>query len=156
MKSIFALCAFAAASPLLAAAPAFEDLAALDARISETQDEGLIAQPIDRRIKLAPCPSPAEIDAPVVGSIAVRCPALGWRIRVPFLATVKPAEATTVLVRRGEAIELVYRGEGFAVSSIGVAQEDGGKGKAIRVKIPSSVQAVTAIVADVGLASLSR
>ncbi len=156
MKLIFALCACAAASPVMAATAAFEDLAALDARISETQDEGLIAQPIDRRVKLAPCPLPAEIDAPVAGSITVRCLALGWRIRVPFLATAKPADATTVLVRRGETVELVFRGEGFAVSSTAIAQDDGGKGQAIRVKMPTSTQGVTAIVVDVGVASLSR
>ncbi len=156
MKTVFAFCALATASPLMATAPTFEDLAALDARISETQDEGLIAQPIDRRIKLAPCPSPAEIDAPNAGSIAIRCPALGWRIRVPFLAATKPAEVTTVLVRRGDTIELMYRGEGFAVSSMGLAQDDGGKGKSIRVKIPTSSQTVTAIVTEAGQASLSR
>jgi flagellar basal body P-ring formation protein FlgA len=156
MKLLFAFVASSASAPILAAAPVFEDLTALDARISETHDEGLIAQPIDRRIRLAPCPVPAEIDAPMAGSIAVRCPALGWRIRVPFLASAKPAEATTVLVRRGETIELVYRGEGFAVTSIGVAQDDGGKGKPIRVKIPTSAQSATAFVENVGLASISH
>src|SRR3546814_15539549 len=42
------------------------------------------AAPVDRRIKLQRCPEQATITAIDAQTLAVRCPSLGWRVRVPM------------------------------------------------------------------------
>lgn len=136
---------------LLYVAPAhaqqFEDLNALDAQVSAVlQGSGATAQPIDRRLKLARCPEPIAIDNGATDSVALRCNAIGWRIRVPLVKTAVSeekiaspinnlqADSGEILVRRGETVELVIRDQDFEIMSSGVAQEDGRMGKQIRVK----------------------
>jgi len=46
---------------------------------------GRTAVPIDRRIVLASCPEQPAISALDAQALAVRCPSLGWRLRVPLL-----------------------------------------------------------------------
>ena len=75
------------AAPALAA-PQFEDLDLLEARITATLGAGIgqpggPARPIDRRLRLAACPGPVSVEAPTLGAATVRCEQLGWRIRVP-------------------------------------------------------------------------
>mgnify|MGYP000502904667 FL=1 len=56
---------------LAAALPAaFEDLAQIDLRIAALG----VAAPVDRRLKLARCPQPAEIGELGGNAVAVRCP----------------------------------------------------------------------------------
>lgn len=130
-----------------AQAQQFEDLVALDAQVSAVlQGSSTTAQPIDRRLKLARCPEPIAIDSGAADSVALRCNAIGWRIRVPLAnvarsgaktvnaVQVKPLESGDILVRRGETVEIIVKGEGFEVVSSGVAVDDGAKGKRIRVK----------------------
>src|SRR3546814_7215057 len=45
---------------------------------------GRTAAPVDRRIKLQRCPEQATITAIDAQTLAVRCPSLGWRVRVPM------------------------------------------------------------------------
>lgn len=134
----------------LLAAAVFEDLPTLDARIAAIAQG---AAPIDPRIRLARCPEPAAIE-PVSGGLAIRCPALGWRLRVAVVQS--QTESGAPLVRRGESVELVYAGGGFMVSGFGVAMDDAAAGKPVRVKIPTSAAPVTAIVAAAGIATVSR
>ncbi|GAA3894124.1 hypothetical protein GCM10022276_11660 [Sphingomonas limnosediminicola] len=138
------------------AAPAYQDFDALDARIASLAGSAT-AVPIDRRIKLVPCPEEPEISGPAGGALTVRCPALGWRIRVAVTGTSGTAgPASSVLVHRGDAVELVAHGDGYSVSSVGVALEEGPVGGAIRVKIPTSPSPVAAVVARAGVASISN
>lgn len=142
------------------AAGGWEDLALLDGRVEAAVGApigapGGAVAPIDRRLRLAVCPETAQIDAPVGGAVAVRCPSLGWRVRVPlsaaFGATTMSAEPS---VRRGDLVEIEYEGEGFSASASGVALDDAAVGKAIRVKT-STTQTITAVVSGNGRARIS-
>ena len=79
----------------------FEDLQALDNRISAVAPQ---AEQVDKRLKLAQCPDAPIVAPPAGGAVIVRCPALGWRLRVPVKASLGPAAAPeTVACRRENA-----------------------------------------------------
>ena len=140
-----ALMAAAVASPALA--QGFENLDMLDSRISAALGAG-IGEPggavsqIDRRLRLAACPQPVEIAEPAMGAVTVRCQPLGWRIRVPLVASAQASASTAApaaaraapIVRRGDQIELVAISSGFTVSTLAVADQDGAPGDRIRVR----------------------
>lgn len=130
----------------LCAAPAvaqgFEDLEALEARLVAALGAGIgeaggPANPIDRRLKLAACPSPAMFDAPRLGAATINCEPLGWRIRVPLArsasVSIAAAEAEPI-IRRGDQVEVVALGGAFSVSTLAVADEDGAPGERIRLR----------------------
>jgi flagellar basal body P-ring formation protein FlgA len=129
----------------------FEDLEILDERV---QAIAIDAQPIDKRLKLAQCPEDPIIVPPVGGAVIVRCTQIGWRLRVP----VNPAKAATELaiiaVRKGELVECISGGSGFAVSTNMVALEDAAIGQAVRVKSPTSPAAVVGTVTARGTVTL--
>ena len=135
-----ALCS--ALSPAPAAAQSFEDLDALEARLVAALGAGIgeaggPANPIDRRLKLAACPSSAMFDAPRLGAVTISCEPLGWRIRVPLArsASVSMAAAKAEpLIRRGDQVEVVALGGAFTVSTLAVADEDGAPGERIRLR----------------------
>lgn len=127
-----------------ATAQTFENLDSLEGRLVDTLaadigEPGGPSGPIDRRLRLAACPAPAEIDAPHLGAVAIRCTALGWRIRVPLTpgatasATAAPVQAEPI-IRRGDQVEVVAMTSSFTVSTIGVAEQDGAPGDRIRVR----------------------
>lgn len=149
--------AMATAMPAAATPPAFEDLDRLDARIAlflggTTADAGQRAQPVDRRLRLARCAEDAEFDAPAMGAIAVRCASPAWRLRVPL--TGGTALIAETVVRRGDAVELLYNGSGFGVTTTATALEDGRDGGLVRVKSPTSAAVVTARVQGPGRVSI--
>ena len=129
-----------------AAAQSFENLDALEGRLVDTLaadigEPGGPSSPIDRRLRLAACPQPAQIDAPNLGAVAIRCPALGWRIRVPLTAGATAGTAAAAapvraepIVRRGDQVEVVAMTSSFTVSTIGTAEQDGAPGDRIRVR----------------------
>lgn len=155
-KQLLSIIAIAASVPAAASSP-YQDLDALDARVASALPEGAGAVPIDRRIKLAACPQEPDISAPLAGAISVRCPSLGWRLRVAVTgasaATGAPGQP---VVHRGDAIELVSKGAGYSVTSVGTALEEGPAGGSIRVKIPTSPFPVAAVIARAGVASISN
>lgn len=157
-----------------AAAGGFEDVGALEDRLVLALDAkigqpGGPAAPIDRRLKLNACPTRAEIDPPALGAIAIRCPALGWRIRVPLLrdpAAVQAAvpRATPVaqrverpapVIRRGDQVELVASRPGFSISAQAIAQDDGAPGDRVRVRLDPKGNPIYAEVVDRGLVKIS-
>lgn len=148
---------------LLAATPpgGFEDIARLEARVIGALDAG-VGQPggpvaaIDRRLKLARCPEPVTIDPPALGAVALRCPVLGWRIRVPQVGVAggftQSAQArATPLVRRGDPVEIRAEGSAFSVVGSAIADEDGAQGARIRVRTDRTRPPLVAEVVDVGL-----
>lgn len=139
-----------------AVAGSHEDLDALELRVAESL--GAAPEPIDRRIKLAVCPEEPVISAPVGGAVSVRCEALGWKLRVSVGRPAARGEAgpAAMLVHRGDAIEVVVVGPGYAASAVGTALDGGSAGSTIRVKIPTSAQPVSAIVSRPGVASMSN
>jgi flagella basal body P-ring formation protein FlgA len=141
------------AAPAMAAG--YQDLDALDARIASTLGDSGTPVPIDRRIRLAQCPEEPEISPPSAGALAVRCPALGWKIRVAVSSAEQPAAvAAEILVRRGDLVELVVRGAGFSASAPGTALDEGVAGKTVRVKIPTSPTPVSAVVVGAGMVAV--
>lgn len=149
----FILCAAAFAAP--ATAQTFEDLPALDARISAALGAGIgepggAARPLDSRLRLASCPEPTSIEPPALGAVTVRCEPLGWRIRVPIVRLAAAAgtfaEAAKPLVKRGDQVELRAGGGAFAVSTLAIAEEDGAAGARIRVRPDRQSPAIIAEV----------
>jgi flagella basal body P-ring formation protein FlgA len=159
------------ALPLLAllAAPAmaapFQNIDALEARLVNALGAGIgepggPATPIDRRLKLAACPTTVQIDPPAMGAVALRCPAANWRIRVPIARLSGSGPASTMgagvaakadpVVRRGDPVDLVAESNGFSVSVSAVAQEDGAPGSRIRVKADGKNGPIFAEVVDAG------
>jgi flagella basal body P-ring formation protein FlgA len=127
---------------------AFENLEMLENRVSAALGAGVgepggPARPIDRRLRLMPCPTPAEIDSPAMGAVAIRCETRGWRIRVPLAAGAIAASGVTPgmaqvraepVVRRGDQVEVVALSANFSVSTLGIAEQDGAPGERIRVR----------------------
>ena len=147
--------AIAATTAAPAAAQSFEDIEALEHRVSAALGAGIgepggAARPIDRRLRLAACPGPISVEAPTLGAATVRCEQLGWRIRVPVVrddaaqaagesnwgaspAAARAARAAPV-VRRGDPVALVVISGSFTVSRQAVADQDGAPGDRIRVR----------------------
>jgi flagella basal body P-ring formation protein FlgA len=177
MKPIaFLLPLLAIASPAAAVTP-FQNLDALEARLINALGAGIgepggPASPIDRRMKLATCTQSVTIDPPVLGAVALRCPSVGWRIRVPIQRLQNSGGSPTTIgtnpapmpakidpvVRRGDPVDLVADTSGFSVSVSATAQEDGVPGARIRVKTQQDGkpqgQIIFAEVVDVGRVKL--
>lgn len=137
------------ALPLPALAQGFENLEMLDNRVAAALganigEPGGATTPIDRRLRLQACPQPVEIGEPAAGALAVRCVPLGWRIRVSITGAAQASQAAATfsraqaraepVVRRGDQIELVAIANGFTVSTLAVAEQDGAPGDRIRVR----------------------
>ena len=152
-----------------AAAQSFENLTELDSRIAAALGAGIgepggAVQPVDRRLRLAPCPEPAQIAAPAMGAVSIRCPALGWRIRVPLVAAPSQAQGAAApapaaaraepVVRRGDQIQLVAISNGFTVSTLAVADQDGAPGDRIRVRTEHRTSPIIGLVLDDGRVAL--
>jgi flagella basal body P-ring formation protein FlgA len=158
-----AVCAFALlaiAAGVSAQRPAgIEDLDMLDAQIAKfaATVPGLtgVPLPLDRRLQLAKCAEIPMIEALPVGSLAIRCPSRGWRLRVAVAMPLgTPVAAQEVVIRRGDVIELDYAGDGFTINAVSRAMENGAKGQVIRVENTVTGVPASATVAGHGLAQL--
>lgn len=156
----------ALAATLVVSAPAFAQgfqnvdqlerdlVAALGAGVG---DPGGPMAPVDRRLKLAQCPGNLVFDAPVMGAVAVRCPTLGWRIRVPLIRSATQANAAVAVerqepvIRRGDPVEIVAGGPFFQVSTQAVAEQDGAPGARIRVRSAPKSPPIVAEVVKTGI-----
>lgn len=158
MKTIATLALILLAAP---ASAAFQNLDALEARLigalgARIGEAGGPIAPIDRRMKLAQCPTNVTIDPPVLGAVALRC-ATSWRIRVPLKQLAPPPVAAMAIaakpepvVRRGDPVDLIAGAQGFMVSVAATAQEDGAPGARIRVRTDGKSQPMFAEVIDAG------
>ena len=145
-------------------AQGFEDLNALEVQVTaalgaEVGEPGGPARPLDRRLKLKPCPQAATVEAPSLGAVTVSCQQLGWRIRVPLVrgaTSFGPATAakSEPIIRKGDQVELVAASGGFSVSTIAAAEQDGAPGDRIRVRSEGKKGAVIGIVTEDGRVSL--
>lgn len=156
-QSLLALAAMLLPVAAQAQTAAFENINTLESRLTaalgaDVGTPGGPAQPIDRRLKLARCPQPATIDPPALGAIAIRCEAIGWRIRVPmsYVASAAPAPKAQPIVRKGDPVELFVESAGFSVSTEAIAQEDGAMGDRIRIKSDPKAPIMIAEVVEGG------
>ncbi|MFM6854173.1 MAG: flagella basal body P-ring formation protein FlgA, partial [Sphingopyxis sp.] len=78
------------------------------------------------------------------GAVAVRCPSIGWRIRVavatPPTAAPMPGAGgalnpADIVVRRGDLVELIVQARGFVATTTGIADQDGAIGQRIRIRV---------------------
>lgn len=161
-------------APTALAAQSFENLDGLDSLVAMTvgaeigQPGGPVA-PIDRRLRLKPCPSTPKIDGPTFGAAIVSCTETGWRLRVPLVpmpgaannvAAAMPRGAQSamaapvsreVVVKKGDPVELIAGSELFSVSRMMVADEDGAVGALIRVRQDPKSTPVIARVERMGV-----
>lgn len=146
-----------------AEAQPFEDVAALDRRVAAALGAGIgepggAAAALDRRLRLAACPVPVAVEAPLLGAAPLRCEPLGWRIRVPLVraAAALPTAAAKPepIVRKGDQVELAASGGGFSVSTVAVAEQDGAAGDRIRVRTDRKNAVLIGIVGEDGRVTL--
>ncbi|MDX3900041.1 MAG: flagella basal body P-ring formation protein FlgA [Sphingobium sp.] len=163
------------------AAPAlaqkFENLDRIDSLVAMTVganlgEPGGPMAPVDRRLRLAACPTTPNVDGPVFGAAIVKCDALGWRIRVPLVAggaagasgpVPRAASAATsraayarpasreAVVKRGDPVQLTAGNASFSISRAMIADEDGGIGDTIRVREDKKASPILAQVVDLGI-----
>jgi len=144
----------------------FENLDRLDSLVAMSMganrgEPGGPAAPIDRRLRLAACPTTPVVDGPTLGAATVACPSIGWRIRVPLVAGGAPrnaqlaaapaAEIAAVVVKRGDPVQLMAGHGGFHISRQMIADEDGTVGALIRVRQDSRATPVMARVERAGI-----
>ncbi|WP_420146331.1 flagella basal body P-ring formation protein FlgA [Sphingobium sp.] len=178
-------------SPLLVAAVAvigaqpaqaqqkFENLDRIDSLVAMTVganlgEPGGPAAPVDRRLRLAACPTTPSVEGPIFGAAMVKCESLGWRIRVPLVAggaaaasgpvprnasayganrfsRPAPAVAKEAVVRKGDPVQLMAGNAVFSVSRMMVADEDGAMGETIRVREDKRSAPIFAQVVEMGV-----
>lgn len=139
--------------PLAAQSQQFTDPGSIDQAVARftgaaTGDAGGARSQIDRRLRLARCRSPLDLElyGTRQDSVAVSCPdPAGWRIFVPLMKATLAA-ATRELIGRGDIVSIAIEGRGFSVAQTGEALEGGAAGDWIRVKPPGKTEAIRARV----------
>lgn len=154
-----------AGAPAVGAQQATEDWQTIDELTAMVANAlGRTATPIDRRIKLARCPEQASVTAIDAHALAVRCPSLGWRLRVPMTgpAGAAPAATGTVrpptsapVVRRGDNVRVTIDTQSYSVSYTAVAAEDGRVGETIGLRGSDAKSMLSAMVTGPGRARLT-
>lgn len=127
----------------------FEDLDTLDRNIQLYAD----AEPVDKRLKLAQCPNNPIIAPPAGGAVVVRCPAIGWRLRVPVRVAAVSDKLAQAVIRKGDMIACITNGPGFAISTQMIALDDAGIGESLRVKSLTSPVPMTVVAQGRGVAA---
>ncbi|BBF69005.1 flagella basal body P-ring formation protein FlgA [Sphingobium sp. 3R8] len=180
---LLAAVALTGVSPALAQAQGsqkFENLDRIDSLVAMTVganlgEPGGPAAPVDRRLRLAACPTTPSVEGPVFGAAMVQCAALGWRIRVPLVAgaaaaasgpvpraapaygaanrfnRAAPVAAKEAVVRKGDPVQLMAGNAVFSVSRMMVADEDGAMGETIRVREDKKSSPIFAQVVQMGV-----
>ena len=151
-RRIAALMVLLSANPALA--QSYADLNAVDDAVAlftgaPQGSPGGAARPVDRRLRLAPCP--AELALAWYGArrdtVEVRCPvAGGWKLFAPITGSGSGQLAAASVIVRGDAVTISVSGAGFAVSQPGEALESGALGAWIKVRGPASPAAQNAPV----------
>ncbi len=160
VRPVFALL-LVSAMPTPVFAQAIEDLGQLDGRVqvmtgaAPGQPGGAIA-PIDRRLRLIACPQPASIEWSGSDSLAIRCPAVGWRLRVGIASLSGRQAGAEMNIHRGDTVEVSVEGDAFDVTTTAIALDDGARGQSVRVKLAGSGTQSSATVTGPGMASFSR
>ncbi|MFC3442685.1 flagella basal body P-ring formation protein FlgA [Sphingobium rhizovicinum] len=155
----------------------FENLDRIDSLVAMTVganlgEPGGPAAPVDRRLRLAACPTTPTVEGPVFGAAMVQCASLGWRIRVPLVAggaaaasgplprtaaanrftrPAAPVAPKENIVRKGDPVQLMAGNAAFSVSRMMVADEDGAVGETIRVREDKKSAPVFAQVVEMGV-----
>lgn len=153
---------------LAAASGGYADLETIDREVAgftgaEIGQSGGAMNPVDRRLRLAPCGSPLALTWRTQNheSVVVQCGDPGsWRLFVPVkrdpLAQGQASGGMPV-INRGDGISIAVNGDGFSVAQPGEAMEAGAVGSWIRVRPINAKQGAEPMRAQVvrpGLVSL--
>jgi flagella basal body P-ring formation protein FlgA len=160
-------------SAAAAAAPGFQDTAALDRAVAAftAQPIGALGgarAPVDPRLRLATCPMVAmswRTDAH--DAVVVACAGPSWRIFVPVLAPPRAAPAAAPVlqpaaavapaapvIRRGDPVTIEAGSDGFSITRDGVAMGDAAPGARLMVKVDDTPRPVQAVAVAAGRATL--
>lgn len=180
---LLAAAALTSVSPAMAqvqGSQKFENLDRIDSLVAMTVganlgEPGGPAAPVDRRLRLAACPTTPSVEGPIFGAAMVKCDALNWRIRVPLVAgsaaaasgplprtaaaygaanrftRPAPAVAKEAVVRKGDPVQLMAGNAAFSVSRMMIADEDGALGETIRVREDKKSAPIFAQVVEMGV-----
>jgi flagellar basal body P-ring formation protein FlgA len=154
IKTLSAACISITMLPHMAIAQQTADpLAQIEGQIAEFTGAllgtpGGLARPLDRRIRLSPCATPPQLRmGPMLDHIIISCGQAGWRFTAPLAPLPGTSVQATVggapirsfakaepIIRKGDSINLIVPGNGFAIESRAIAEEDGSEGATIRVR----------------------
>lgn len=133
-----AVAAWMLPAPALSSSGDSENLDQLDARARElASDLGKSAMPVDRRIRLARCPAAPVISVADIGGLAVRCEALGWRLRIALVddqLRMAVRSSSGPVIRRGDPVRLRIEHPAFVLSYSAIALENGRTGDSIALR----------------------
>lgn len=175
MLRTFALLSLAVATPL-AAAPTFQDTAAIDRAVAAFAgrgigDEGGARTPVDSRLKLATCPMVSMAwRSEAHDAVVVTCTGPEWRLFVPMRMPVTAPKAAAPLVieptsapqpirpvyviKRGDPVTISAGSPGFTITREGVAAGDAVAGGRFLVKVDQTRAPVQAVAIAGGRATL--
>lgn len=158
---------------LLAAAPAFQDTAALDRAVAAftahaTGEPGGARAGVDPRLRLAACPTVSmawRTDAH--DAVVVTCTGPEWRVFVPVIRPAgapagSPASTAVAaaslkappVIKRGDPVLVEANADGFAITREGIAMGDAPPGGRFLVKVDDAKTPVQAIATADGRATL--
>ncbi len=158
--------------PLLAAAAAFQDTAALDRAVSSFTgrpigSEGGARATVDSRLRLAACPMVAiSWRTEAKDAVVVSCSGPDWRLFVPVIAAPRPAAAAPrpaavvapvraePVIRRGDPVTIEAGSDGFSITRDGIAMADAAPGARLPVQVADSPKSVQAVAVATGRATL--
>lgn len=152
------------------AAQGFQDTAALDRAVAaftghSIGEEGGAAMAIDRRLKLAACPTVAlSWRSDRHDAVVVTCSGPQWRIFVrtrlapqppkPADVPAVPAAKPVIVIKRGDPVSIVAEDTGFSVTREGVAMNDAVAGARVSVQVERGQPPIPAIAVEPGKARL--
>jgi flagella basal body P-ring formation protein FlgA len=172
MLAVFAtfVTAVLASVPTPVQAQNFENLDRLDGLVAMSVganrgEPGGPVAPLDRRLRLAPCPQTPIVDATQPSFAVVSCTSIGWRIRVPLVPSQNAPQQTTnfvasramaapprtIVVKKGDPVQLIAGNDQFTISRLMIADEDGAAGALIRVRQDAKTTPVMARVETIGV-----
>jgi flagellar basal body P-ring formation protein FlgA len=162
------LIALVAAGP--AAAQSFQDTVALDKAVAgftghAIGEEGGARMAVDRRLKLAACPTVAlSWHTDRHDAVVVTCTAPQWRLfvtvkmapppPVPSAAPAAAAAKPVVVIKRGDPVTIVAGDGGFSVTRDGIAASDGIAGGRVLIQVEQGKPPIQAIAVEAGKATL--
>jgi len=166
---IAGLAAISVAVPAANAQQRYEDWQAIDNLTAIVAGAmGRTAAPVDRRIKLQRCPEQATITAIDAQTLAVRCPSLGWRVRVPmaggadavpgvvpYAAPASYARPAAPVIHRGDTVRVSIETESFAIHYSATATEEGRVGDTIALRGTDNRRVLSAVVTGPGRARIA-
>lgn len=148
------------------AAQGFQDTAALDRAVAAFTghaigEEGGAAMAIDKRLKLAACPTVAlSWRSDRHDAVVVSCPGPQWHIFVrtrvappppkPAQTSAAPVAKPVMVIKRGDPVSIVAGDAGFSVTRDGVAMNDAAAEGRVAVQVERGQPPIQAIAVEPG------